>query len=100
MAAAPGVGLPDMAPAAVVEQPQEEPEEIVVDPADIEAAAVANLTQIKGVGEATAKKLYKARINSPQLLAVQRPERLATLIDIPEGRAGKLIDAAKQMLGA
>ncbi len=53
---------------------------------------------IPGIGEKTAAKLKEIGYSDPMAIAVSTPSELATIAEIGEGQAAKIITAARQMM--
>jgi DNA repair protein RadA len=56
------------------------------------------LEDIPGVGEKTAQKLREIGYTDPMAIAVSSPTELATIAEIGEAQAAKIINAVRQML--
>ncbi|RLG47686.1 MAG: DNA repair and recombination protein RadA [Thermoproteota archaeon] len=75
--------------------PEEEPEEAVdltVEPEEVD------LTELEGVGPATARRLTEAGFTTLESLALVSPVELSAAAGIPEGTAKKIIAAARKRL--
>ncbi len=64
-----------------------------------EKKLVYNLTDLPGVGSATAQKLIDAGYSSIEAIAVATPQELSEITGLPIPTASKIIKAARELLG-
>jgi len=64
-----------------------------------EKKLVYDITDLPGVGSATAQKLIEAGYSSLEAIAVATPQELSDITGLPIPTAGKIIKAARELLG-
>jgi len=66
--------------------------------ASVKEARIVELTEVKGIGLKTAKKLKEAGIESANGLATSDPQRVAEILGSSETRAARFVEDAQSLL--